>query len=112
MEKEEIKQKVIEILKNVYDPEIPINIYDLGLVYEVNVNENNIEIVLGLTTPLCPIAHLVVYQVKYALKEYFKNMNIDIKLDLNKMWTPEKMSEEGRKIFKSIYGYDPIEKMR
>jgi len=107
---EEVKQKVLELLKTVYDPEIPINIYDLGLVYEVNVNEDAIEVVLGLTTPFCPIAHLVVYQVEVLLKEHFKDKNIVVRLDLEKPWTPEKMTEEGRKFFKILYGYDILEK--
>jgi len=108
---DEVKQKVIEILKNVYDPEIPINIYDLGLIYEINVNDTDIEVVLGLTTPFCPIAHLVVYQAESMLKEHFKNKNISIRLDLGRQWTPERMTEEGRKIFKALYGYDPAEKI-
>lgn len=107
---EEIKQKVIELLRTVYDPEIPINIYDLGLVYEVNVVGETIEVVLGLTTPFCPIAHIVVYQVESILKENFKDRNIVVRLDLERMWSPEKMSEEGRKLFKLLYGYDILNK--
>ncbi|MEM1644957.1 MAG: metal-sulfur cluster assembly factor [Ignisphaera sp.] len=107
---EEIKQKIIELLRTVYDPEIPINIYDLGLVYEVNVAGETIEVVLGLTTPFCPIAHIVVYQVESILKENFKDRNIVVRLDLERMWSPEKMSEEGRKLFKLLYGYDILDK--
>lgn len=107
---EDVKQKIIELLKTVYDPEIPINIYDLGLVYEINVTDDMIEVVLGLTTPFCPIAHLVVYQVESILKQYFKDKKIEVKLDLERLWSPEKMTEEGRKLFRVLYGYDILEK--
>lgn len=107
---EEIRQKVIELLRSVYDPEIPINIYDLGLVYEVNVIDETIEVVVGLTTPFCPIAHIVVYQVESMLKDHFKDKKVVVRLDLERIWTPERMSEEGRKLFKLLYGYDILEK--
>jgi len=105
----EIKQKVVEVLKSVYDPEIPINIYDLGLVYSIKVSDSELEITLGLTTPFCPIAYLVVQQAERALKEVFPNKNIKIKLDVERLWNPSMMTEEGRKIFKLLYGYDPAE---
>lgn len=107
---EEVKQRVLELLKTVFDPEIPINIYDLGLVYEINVDNDAIEVILGLTTPFCPIAHLVVYQVETLLKEHFKNKNVVVKLDLERQWSPERMTEEGRKLFKILYGYDILDK--
>jgi metal-sulfur cluster biosynthetic enzyme len=107
---EDVKQKVLELLRTVYDPEIPINIYDLGLVYEVNVDENSIEVILGLTTPFCPIGYLVVYQVETLLKEHFKDKNVMVRLDLERQWSPERMTEEGRKLFKLLYGYDILEK--
>jgi len=110
VEKEnEIKQKVIEVLKGVYDPEIPINIYDLGLVYSIKVSDSELEITLGLTTPFCPIAYLIVQQAERALKEVFPNKNIKIKLDVERLWNPTMMTEEGRKLFKLLYGYDPAE---
>lgn len=109
-EANEVKQKVIEVLKSIYDPEIPINIYDLGLVYEVNVSENTIEVVIGLTTPLCPIAHIVLYQVESVLKQYFSDKNVVVKLDLERLWSPERMTEEGRKLFRLLYGHNILEK--
>jgi metal-sulfur cluster biosynthetic enzyme len=110
VEKEnEIKQKVVEVLKGVYDPEIPINIYDLGLVYSIKVSDSELEITLGLTTPFCPIAYLIAQQAERALKEVFPNKNIKIKLDVERLWNPTMMTEEGRKLFKLLYGYDPAE---
>jgi len=105
-----LKEKVIEMLKNVYDPEIPINIYDLGLVYSINVTSNDIEVTLGLTTPFCPVAYLVVQQAEEALKRAFPDKNIRVKLDFERIWNPSMMTEEGRKLFKLLYGYDPVER--
>jgi len=102
-------QRIIEVLKSIYDPEIPINIYDLGLVYSIKISDSDLEVTLGLTTPFCPIAYLVVQQTENALKEAFPDKNIKVKLDLERQWTPAMMSEEGRKLFKFLYGYDPAE---
>jgi len=104
------REKVIALLKTVYDPEIPINIYDLGLVYDINITDDTIEVVLGLTSPLCPIAHVVVYQVESLLKQHFTDKKVVVRLDLERAWSPERMTEEGRKLFKILYGYDILEK--
>ena len=56
-DKEELKQAIIEALKMVYDPEIPVDIYELGLIYEINVDDaRNVEIIMTLTSPSCPVA--------------------------------------------------------
>ncbi|MEM2852409.1 MAG: iron-sulfur cluster assembly protein, partial [Ignisphaera sp.] len=68
---EEIKRKVIEALKNVYDPEIPINIYDLGLLYSIDIRDDRIDVTLGVTSPFCPIAYIIVEQTKNVLKNAF-----------------------------------------
>lgn len=107
---EDIRQKIIELLRTVYDPEIPINVYDLGLVYSINVADDSIEVVLGLTTPFCPVAYFIVYQVESLLKQHFRDKKINVRLDLERFWTPERMTEEGRKLFKILYGYDILEK--
>lgn len=108
---EEVR-KVVEALRKVYDPEIPINIYDLGLVYSIDVNESSITVVLGVTSPLCPIANLIAYQAERALKEAFPDKEVKVILDLGRLWSPQRMTEEGRKLFKLIYGYDPLDYRR
>lgn len=107
---EDIKQKVIELLKNVYDPEIPINVYDLGLIYDIIVDNDRIEVIMGLTSPLCPIAGIVLYQVESMLREHFKDKRVEVRLDYSRVWTPERMTEDGRKLFKALYGYDILER--
>ena len=104
---DEIKKKIIEALKNIYDPEIPINIYDLGLLYSIDVKDNKVDVTLGVTSPFCPIAYIIIEQVKNALKNLFPEKEIEVHLDLEKLWSPKMMTEDGRKLFKLLYGYDP-----
>jgi len=108
-DKDALKQKVVEVLRSVYDPEIPINIYDLGLVYSINVQDSIIEVTVGVTTPFCPVAYLVVEQAERALKQAFPDKEIKVILDLERQWSPAMMTEEGKKLFKALYGYDPME---
>jgi metal-sulfur cluster biosynthetic enzyme len=108
-DKDALKQKVVEVLRSVYDPEIPINIYDLGLVYSINVQDGIIEVTVGVTTPFCPVAYLVVKQAERALKQAFPDKEIKVILDLERQWSPAMMTEDGKKLFKAIYGYDPME---
>ena len=107
---EEIKRKVIEALKNVYDPEIPINIYDLGLLYSIGIRDDRIDVTLGVTSPFCPIAYIIVEQTKNVLKNAFPDKEVEVHLDLNTPWSPKMMTEDGRKLFKLLYGYDPAMK--
>ncbi len=106
---EELKQRVIEVLRKVYDPEIPINIYDLGLVYSITIHDNVIEVELGVTTPFCPMAYLVAQQAEQALRSAFPDKEVRVRLNLEQLWEPTKMTENGRKLFKQLYGYDPLE---
>ncbi|MCS7111688.1 MAG: metal-sulfur cluster assembly factor [Ignisphaera sp.] len=104
---EEVKRKIVETLKNVYDPEIPINIYDLGLLYSVSIKDNKIDVTLGVTSPFCPLAYIIVEQAKTALKNAFPDREVEVHLDLNTIWSPKMMTEDGRKLFRLLYGYDP-----
>ena len=110
-EKEKIKKKVIEVLKNTYDPEIPVNVYDLGLIYKIDVLDNgDIKIDMTMTTPTCPIAGIIVEMVEESLGETFgKEHKIDINLVWDPPWTPDKVTSEGRKKLKELYGYDIVE---
>ena len=81
----ELKDKVIAEIKKIYDPEIPVNIYDLGLIYDVKVDKKNIvEIKMTLTTPNCPVAESLPKEVEDSVKE-IKEVN-DAKLEL--VWEP------------------------
>lgn len=89
---------VIEALKMVYDPEIPINIYDLGLIYNIDVkNRGNVHITMTLTTPNCPEAQLIPIQVREAVNQYVPGAK-EVEVDL--VWEPSwhygRMSEDAR----------------
>ena len=81
----ELKEKIIEEIKKIYDPEIPVNIYELGLIYDVKVDEeNNVKIKMTLTTPNCPVAESLPKEVKDSIIE-IKDVN---KVDLDLVWDP------------------------
>jgi metal-sulfur cluster biosynthetic enzyme len=94
----EITQKdVLEVLKSVIDPEIGLNIVDLGLVYDIQISDNFIFITMTLTTPGCPMHGSIVDWVKRILSMSFPDKNIEVELVWEPMWTPDKMSEEAKK---------------
>ncbi len=107
---EEVKKKVIEALKEVYDPEIPVDIYNLGLVYDINVDkEGNVKVVLGVTAPGCPVAYIIVAQAEEAIKKKVPEAkNVQVELDLSRPWDPRRVTKEGREKLKAIYGYDVV----
>jgi len=81
----ELKDKVITEIKKIYDPEIPVNIYELGLIYDVKVDEeNNVKIKMTLTTPNCPVAESLPKEVKDSIME-IKDVN---KVNLDLVWDP------------------------
>ena len=80
----EIKNKVIEEIKKIYDPEIPVNIYELGLIYNVTVKEKNVSVKMTLTTPNCPVAESLPKEVKDSIM----NINGVEKVDLDLVWDP------------------------
>ena len=91
------KEKVIEELKKVMDPEIPVNLYDLGLIYKIAIDDNNnINIDMTLTNPNCPVAGSLPESVGKAL-ESLENINsINIKLVWQPKWTKDLMSEDAK----------------
>jgi FeS assembly SUF system protein len=100
--KEEIKMdtkidKIIEKLKEVYDPEIPVNIYDLGLIYNVNVDHNNnAHIIMTLTAPGCPLADVLVEDVSKAAESVKGIKKVKVDLTFDPPWDKSMMSEEAR----------------
>lgn len=109
--KKEIREKIIDVLRNLYDPEIPINLYDLGLIYRIDVKEDKIiEIDMTLTTPGCPIAFSIVAMVEGGVREAVgEDYSIRVNLVWDPPWTPAKVSSEGRALLKEMFGYDVVE---
>lgn len=100
--KQEIQEEVIENLKNVYDPEIPVNIFDLGLIYEVNLEEKEkylyCKIIMTLTSPACPVAESLIEHVKYHTLRVDVIDDVDVELTFNPPWDKSRITEEGIEI--------------
>ena len=92
-----IKEKIIAEIKKVYDPEIPVNIYDLGLIYNIEIkNENEAYIEMTLTSPNCPVADSLPRMVKENISSIEGIAKVDLKLVWNPPWTKDMMSEEAK----------------
>ena len=92
-----LKDKVIEEIKKIYDPEIPVNIYELGLIYDINIdNENNVKINMTLTSPNCPVAESLPNEVKNSVKEIKDVKNVDLNLVWEPPWDKSMMSEAAK----------------
>ena len=91
------KEEVIEVLKTCYDPEIPINIIDLGLVYGVEVEGDLVHIKMTLTMPGCPMGELIIENVKRKVEAIEGVKEAKIELVWDPPWTPERISEEAMK---------------
>ena len=93
----ELENTIVEVLKTIYDPEIPVDIYELGLIYEVKIDkDNNVEIDMTLTSPNCPVAETMPKEVedKVALIESVKSAKVNIVFDPT--WDKDMMSEEAK----------------
>ena len=87
---------IINNLKEVYDPEIPVNVYDLGLIYNVDIDENNCNIVMTLTAPGCPVVDVLVDDITAAARAVDGIENVNVELTFDPPWDKSMMSEEAR----------------
>ncbi len=98
----QIENNVIEHLKKVYDPEIPANIFDLGLIYEIRFEERDnylfCEVDMTLTSPTCPVADSLLEQVRYVTLAVDEIDEVKVNLVFNPPWDPSMMSEDAREI--------------
>ena len=93
----DLKNKIITEIKKIYDPEIPVNIYELGLIYKIEVSEkNDVLIEMTLTSPNCPVAESLPNSVKENILKINGIKNVDLKLVWEPPWTKEKMSEAAK----------------
>jgi len=93
----ELKDKVIAEIKKIYDPEIPVNIYELGLIYDIIVDDkNNVKIDMTLTSPNCPVAESLPNEVKESVKEIKEIKNVDLNLVWDPPWNKSMMSESAK----------------
>lgn len=97
MDKEALKNSIIEALKTVYDPEIPVDIYELGLIYEINIDDDYVvEVLMTLTTPMCPVADQLPMEVQQKVASVDGVTDVELQVVYDPPWNKEMMSEEAR----------------
>ena len=93
----ELGETVVKVLKTIYDPELPVDIYELGLIYDVFLNEDNdVKILMTLTTPNCPVAESLPNEVKNSVKEIKEVKDVDLDLVWDPPWDKSMMSEAAK----------------
>ena len=93
--KEELKTEIVSTLRNIYDPEIPVNIYDLGLIYAIDIDdEYNVHITMTMTAPDCPEAEYMFQEVRTMVKVIAGVKSVDVELTFNPPWDYVNLSDE------------------
>ena len=93
----ELGEKIVKVLKTIYDPEIPVDIYELGLIYDVLVNEEyEVKILMTLTSPNCPVAETLPVEVEEKVKSIDVLKDVEVEITFDPPWTQELMSEEAK----------------
>jgi metal-sulfur cluster biosynthetic enzyme len=93
---QELQDEILEELQSVHDPEIPVNIVDLGLIYEMEIDDGEVDIDMTLTSMGCPTADSIMREVKLTAEQVDGVDNTEVELVWQPPWTPEKVSDEGR----------------
>ncbi|WP_273273163.1 iron-sulfur cluster assembly protein [Maribacter polysiphoniae] len=94
---QELGEKIVQVLKTIYDPEIPVDIYELGLIYDVFVNEvMDVKILMTLTSPNCPVAETLPVEVEEKVKSLNAVKNAIVEITFDPPWTQDLMSEEAK----------------
>ena len=94
---EELGEKIVKVLKTIYDPEIPVDIYELGLIYDVMVNtDNEVKILMTLTTPNCPVAESLPQEVKERVASIDTVKDAEVEITFDPPWNQDLISEEAK----------------
>ena len=97
MDTTNLGEKIVSVLKTIFDPEIPVDIYELGLIYDVLVNEDfEVKILMTLTTPNCPVAETLPMEVEEKVKSLDEVKSADVEITFDPPWTQDLMSEEAK----------------
>lgn len=97
IEDNSLGDKIVRVLKTIYDPEIPVDIYELGLIYDVFVNEDSdVKILMTLTTPNCPVAETLPMEVEEKIKSIDEVKSAEVEITFDPPWTQDLMSEEAK----------------
>ncbi len=110
MDPDEVKTKVLYALRFVTDPEIPINVVDLGLIRKLEVEDSKVYMKVTMTAPGCPYSAMIVQQIEESIKAAIPELQ-EVKVEVEEFppWTPFEMSEQGKEQFKKLFGYDLVE---
>jgi len=94
---EELGDKIVKVLNTIFDPEIPVDIYELGLIYDVLVNEDSeVKILMTLTTPNCPVAETLPLEVEEKIKSISMVKDAEVEITFDPPWSQDLMSEEAK----------------
>lgn len=94
---EDLGDKIVTVLKTIYDPEIPVDIFELGLIYDVFVNEHkDVKVLMTLTSPNCPVAETLPAEVEEKVKTLDEVNDAEVEITFDPMWTQDMMSEEAK----------------
>ncbi|MGB1170638.1 MAG: iron-sulfur cluster assembly protein [Flavobacteriaceae bacterium] len=96
-ETQDLGEKIVRVLKTVFDPEIPVDIYELGLIYDVFVNEaDEVKVLMTLTTPNCPVAETLPQEVEEKVKSLDEVKDAEVEITFDPPWSQDLMSEEAK----------------
>ena len=95
--KEDLGEKIVGVIKTIFDPEIPVDIYELGLIYDVFVNEEtDVKVLMTLTSPNCPVAETLPMEVEEKIRSIDEVRNAEVEITFDPTWTQDMMSEEAK----------------
>ena len=92
----ELEDSIIATLSEIYDPEIPVDIYALGLIYDIKISKKNIAIIMTLTSPNCPVAESLPEEIRSKVQKITKHHVVEVKIVFEPTWTKDMMSEEAK----------------
>ena len=92
------KEKVIDALKEVYDPEIPVNVVDLGLIYDVGLDDGDVSVNMTLTAAGCGMGPYIAQQAEWAISEIDGVEDVKVELIFDPPWSPDRITEDGKKL--------------
>jgi len=96
-ERTKIEESIVDVIKTVYDPEIPVNIYDLGMIYKIDVQDNgDVDVDMTFTAPNCPAADFILEDVRTKIESVESVNNVNVNLVFEPSWDQSMMSEEAR----------------
>ena len=97
MTKQKLGNEIINVLDNIFDPEIPVSIYELGLIYDVKISEkNDVKVIMTLTSPSCPVAESMPEEIKEAVQKIKNVKSVEVEVTFEPPWDKSMMSEEAK----------------